>query len=483
MTAGSLPAAVDVLVAGSGVAGLAAAIESASAGARTLVIEASEHSGGASAMSGAACCFVDTPLQRSLDIADSVELALADWAALGGETADLAWARRYLAESTTAVHDWLADLGIVWESVGQPEGNTVPRWHVPAGWGAAIMATLAERAVALGIETRTGCAMTGLEVSDGEVVAVTVETSSGTVEIRTSAVVVATGGYVGDLARVLDGAPVLRRLPRLLAGGAPTALGLGHEVLAKVGARFAHLENVWVYPTGTPDPQDPRGERGLGLRGVTTELWLNHLGERFHDESLRGGHSGTAALLAQPGMTCWCVFSQDEADQVLLIDNEFYGTPSGPDPAAMRNFWDMSGYVWKAGTLAELAAKIGLPAVAVESAVASFNDAVRSGADRDPATGRDLAGLREVRGPFRAVQFFPMAQKNFGGVATDTDCAVLADDGSIIRGLFAAGEVAGMAGGSINGRAGLEGTMFGPCAWSGRLAGAAAAGHRTRHGG
>lgn len=68
-----------------------------------------------------------------------------------------------------------------------------------------------------------------------------------------------------------------------------------------------------------------------------------------------------------------------------------------------------------------------------------------------------------------------MAQKNFGGVRTDLQCRVLAASGEPIGGLFAAGEVAGMAGGRINGRAALEGTMFGPCLYSGRVAGARAA--------
>jgi uncharacterized protein len=46
--------------------------------------------------------------------------------------------------------------------------------------------------------------------------------------------------------------------------------------------------------------------------------------------------------------------------------------------------------------------------------------------------------------------------------------------GELLAGETAAGEVAGMAGGCINGRSALEGTMFGPCLYSGRVAGAAA---------
>jgi succinate dehydrogenase/fumarate reductase flavoprotein subunit len=72
--------------------------------------------------------------------------------------------------------------------------------------------------------------------------------------------------------------------------------------------------------------------------------------------------------------------------------------------------------------------------------------------------------------PLYAIQFLPLARKNFGGVRTDLGCRVLRPDGTAIEGLFAAGELAGMAGGHINGHAGLEGTMLGPSLFSGRVA-------------
>jgi predicted oxidoreductase len=73
------------------------------------------------------------------------------------------------------------------------------------------------------------------------------------------------------------------------------------------------------------------------------------------------------------------------------------------------------------------------------------------------------------------MQIFLMARKNLGGAKTDLQCRVLDKHFEPIAGLFAAGEVAGMAGGHINGRAGLEGTMLGPSVFSGRVAGGWAA--------
>ena len=68
-----------------------------------------------------------------------------------------------------------------------------------------------------------------------------------------------------------------------------------------------------------------------------------------------------------------------------------------------------------------------------------------------------------------------LARKNLGGFKTDMMCRVVNREGNVISGLYASGEVAGMAGGHINGVAGLEGTMLGPAIFSGRVAGLSAA--------
>ena len=467
---------VDVIVAGSGVAGLCAAIEAAEAGAHVVVLEAQSDIGGASAMSGAGCCLVDTPLQMANGISDSVELALKDWAATGGSSADLEWARSYLEHTRRDVYEWCERLGIRWVALAQPEGNSVPRWHLPEGWGRVIVDTLLAHARSAGVQIYRDAPVRRL-LCDGTAVRGAVAAIAGTErEIPAAAVVMATGGFAGDLDMVLAAAPQLRTLPRLLSGGSPTALGLGHTLLRRVGAQLTSLDHIWVYPNATPDPSDPSGRRGLGVRGITGDTWLNQHGRRFHNETLNGGRSGTAALLAQPGMTAWCVFSAAEKPDLALIDNEYFATPAGPHPDAMEEFWKTSAHAWQADGPEELAAAIGLPAAAVCQSIDAFDRSVRDGLAQDSVFGRDLAGARPLGdGALAAIQLFPMAQKNFGGVRTDLDCRVQSEDGTPIQGLFAAGEVAGMAGGCINGRAALEGTMFGPCIYSGRVAGLHAA--------
>jgi uncharacterized protein len=74
-----------------------------------------------------------------------------------------------------------------------------------------------------------------------------------------------------------------------------------------------------------------------------------------------------------------------------------------------------------------------------------------------------------ARAPFYCVQFFPLTRKSMGGVAIDAAARVLDVKGHVIPGLFAAGELSGLAG--INGKYALEGTFLGPSILTGRVAG------------
>ena len=470
-----------VVVVGSGVAGLSAAVEAAEAGAEVLVLERGDAIGGASVMSAASTSMVGTPLQHAHGIDDDVELALADWIRMGGPTADVEWARRYLERSRADVYEWCADLGIKWMALSQPEGNSVPRVHTPSGFGRGIVEALTVRATSLGVRIEVGVDVKQIVMHDGATRGVRASNAAGEeLQFDARAVVACAGGFASSHDLTVEVAPQFRELPRLLSGGAPGALSYGYHLLEGAGAQFTCLDHVWTYPNGTPDPDDETGIRGVGVLGLKGDIWLNSAGRRFVDEGNQNRVSGMKALFAQPGRTAWSIFNAAELSDVALVGNDHWGGPGGGDSAVMAEFWRRSEFVWRADTLEELASKTGLPADAVEASVADFNSAVLAGEDRDPEQQRSLSGVLPINGPaLVAIQFFPVAAKTLGGVRTDLECRVLDHNGAVIPGLFAAGELAGMAGGCINGRAALEGTMFGPCLYSGRVAGAAAIAPRT----
>jgi predicted oxidoreductase len=464
----------DVIVVGGGAAGLSAAVEATAAGATTLVVEACEQPGGAAALSGGGTFVVDSPLQRRFGIEDSIDLALADWLSWGGREVDMEWAERYIRHSVTDVFEWTRGLGVRWVSVHPQEGNSVPRWHAPQGEGAEVVRVLHAVARTRGVRWRLGARVTGLLQSSGAVTGVTVRRADGGDDRLTArSVVMATGGFTGSEAYVARYCPDVGPGSRVLLGGAPCAQGDGVRLLEQVRAGFVGLNRCWLYPYGTPDDLDPDCLRGMAVRGLRNEIWVNAAGVRFHDENARGGATGTPALRAQRPATCWSIFDADESALVTLVDPR-YGTGERPDRPAIDAFLHRSPFVHRGETLAQVARSAGLREEPLEFTVRAYNAGFEPG--RCDAFGRDLTGLRPIdRPPYTAVQYFPMARKALGGVQTDSCCQVLRDDGGAIPGLYAAGEVAGMAGGHVNGRAALEGTMFGPSLFSGRIAGRCAA--------
>jgi succinate dehydrogenase/fumarate reductase flavoprotein subunit len=142
----------------------------------------------------------------------------------------------------------------------------------------------------------------------------------------------------------------------------------------------------------------------------------------------------------------------------------------------IQELLDTSPYIKKADRLDDLAQAIEVDVPTFLDEVQRYNQAFDAGLATEPAFGKSLAESKKFdTPPYYAIQLFPLARKNFGGVKTDLRCRVLNRFFEPIPGLYAAGELAGMAGGHINGRAGLEGTMLGPAIFSGRVAGGWAA--------
>ena len=247
------------------------------------------------------------------------------------------------------------------------------------------------RCRSLGVTLRTGTAVTRILRENGRARGVAATTAGESYHLLAGATIICTGGFTSNRGLLLRHAPGLAGLSRFLCGGSATATGRGHGLLRQAGAAFTGLEHLWLYPVGTPDPQDPSGARGLVVRGIRDEIWVNSDGVRFHDEDLRGGLTGTPAVIAQPGQTAWGIFDRRAAAGLLLLNDAHYGSPLLTAPDAQAQFWRESRYAWRADSIPELAAATGLP----PAALAGSLDLVQRGR---PRGRRARAGVRPVGG-------------------------------------------------------------------------------------
>ena len=160
----------DVVIVGTGAAGMAAAIEAREAGAQVIMVDKAETLGGTSIISGGGCCIVGTPTQNDLGIHDNPDDAFEDWVKFGRGQADEGWARYYVEHSLHDLYFWAEGLGVKWIDMKQQEGNRMMRWHQPMDNGRGITTALIEGAKARGVsEILTSTEVTKVLTQDGRV--------------------------------------------------------------------------------------------------------------------------------------------------------------------------------------------------------------------------------------------------------------------------------------------------------------------------
>ncbi len=472
----------DVAIVGAGGAGMAAGIEALDAGARAVVFEQDSQLGGAAIISGGGCLIVGSPLQAENGIHDTPDLAFKDWIEWGGPSTDVIWARYYIEHSLHDLYHWAEGLGVKWVDMKVQEGNSVQRWTRPERNGLGLMTGLITGFRKRGGEIVSETEIMGLSLEGGCVTGLQGRnTRTGErVTVRSKAVIVATGGFNSNLDMVLRYNPTLRN-DKVLEGSGRGSTGTGHELIRQAGGYLTHMDHIWFYVYATPDYRDPAQRRGLVFRLVPGNIWINQQGRRFHNESMSGGNSASPALMAQSPRHAWAIMDTPMTATMEVAD-PYYRDGDKVVRAKVVELLDNSPFIRKADTLAELAKRMEVDVPTFLATVERYNHACEQRLEREPEFGKALKSSKAFdTPPYYAVQIFPLARKNFGGAKTDLKCRVLDKHFEPIGALYAAGEVAGMAGGHINGRAGLEGTMLGPSIFSGRVAGGWAA-HAAGHG-
>jgi flavocytochrome c len=463
----------DVIVVGGGIAGLAAALEASNAGATVIVVETSSVSGGHAVVAGG-FALVGTPLQERKGLTDTPDIAFRDLMAWG-EDADPDWVRAYAENSRTEVYDWLTALGVKFVVVLDTPEDTVPRFHFTQGTAVNVIVPMLRAVLdrptvriqthsSVTALTRTGDTVTGVKIRD---------TRTGTEsELRARAVVLATGGFQSNLDMVRanwkpDGESTSRfsqrpEPERLLIGSGHEAMGSGIQLGEAVGADLARMDHQVTFVNGLPDPR--RATHGLNTQNAAA-IWVNAEGRRFVSEGV-DSKAYEAAVFAQSPPTHWLIFDAQGRRKLRTR-----GAPWLNPDTITAEILDAPGVGHPSETIAALAASTGLPAAALIDTIDRYNGFVAGGEDLDfqrfNTTGRKPAAISIP--PYYALQLFPMTRKSMGGLAIDSNGQVLDTRGRPIEGLFAAGELTGVAG--INGSHGGSGTFLGPSVYTGRIAG------------
>ncbi len=460
---GSVDERVGVVVVGAGPAGLAAAIELEAAGADYVVLEREAEVGGAGRYAGGLMMFTGSSEQEASGIADGPDTLRAEWHELTGGDPEDPWFLRFADDNVVQVHDWLAGFGASWDPPKlDPSGGALPRIHPLTNGGQGLVDVLAAQVP--GARIRLGATADELLVDGDRVVGVAWSDADGTHTLGAEAVIVATGGFLRQLQKVRELYPDTPD-EVLLYASAPEADGAGFDMLLAAGAATQNLQAIGFYAHAHADPADPHEE--IVSPAVALNPWLNLEGRRFADEwQVNSFHVGRTRM-DQPGASVWLV------GDASLLETEYF-RPSDAGTLYGITQLEAAGIAVSGDTLGGLAGDIGVPAETMIATIDTWNDAVL-GLGEDPyRTELAQPGNELATPPYFAVPLGVSVAKNFGGVDTDVDGRVLRADGAPLEGVWAAGEVSGMAGGSLVGDYGFTGSLT-AVVLSGRVAGRSAA--------
>jgi fumarate reductase flavoprotein subunit len=457
---------VQVAVVGSGIAGLSAALSAWDAGARQiLVIESQEVVGGSSRLSGGIIIGAGTRFQTAKGIEDDGEHLFHEYMAWNAWRLDAAVVRRFCEECGPTV-DWLADYGVPFTGdlvLGGDEPQ--PRSHLVNGSGQGIVDALHRAVRDRDIDIALGQRVTRLITKSDRVVGVATDTE----EVYADAVVIATGGFGANPARLAQ------HYPSAAATG-DWAWYIGAD--GAQGDAFAFAEQVGAQLAG----------HDRGLRLLHPNFWrtyeayqpawvvvVNREGRRFYDEAAPYGIVDD--VHRWQGDQAYVVF--DDAQLRFEGKRDQYKDPIMANRLKTPNWTpDMvdeqvaKGAMHKADTIEELAKKIGVPVSNLVGTIDRYNLACDEGEDREFAKyARFLKPV--VKAPFYAALVKPATIcLTACGLRIDPDGRVLANDGHPIAGLYAGGECTG---GVLGDRYLGSGNSVGNSATMGRNAGRYAA--------
>jgi fumarate reductase flavoprotein subunit len=430
----------DVVIVGGGLAGLGSANRCAEQGLKVAVLERGTeeryHCNSRFSMGFVNCAF-EYILGDPDDLRRAIEQQTQGFA-------DPELAEVFATQGGAAVR-WLEKQGVRLIKGGWQGGQRVMlappvpnrmglNW--PGRGGDTMVFRLGAKLVERGGQILRGVAARELLMENGRCTGVVATKGDETLQIHARAVQLSDGGFQANLELLKQ--HISPRPDKLLQRNSKTGIGDGLRMAEAAGALlrgtdrfYGHVQSInalenpllWPYPV-VDHPM---------CAGVT----VNAAGKRFANEGL-GGVFMANAIAAQA----------DPLGTVAIFDQRIWETAGKVGARPANALLEKGGAtLHKSGSLAELAAKAGLPADALQATVSAHNQAVETGkfeALDPPRTQNKVNPAQAIMvAPFYAVPLCAGITYTMGGVAIDSQCRVKHRNGGVIEGLYAAGSTTG----------------------------------------
>ena len=444
----------DAVVVGGGGAGFSAAVEAAESGLEVAIVEKMPVMGGNTLISGGEMNVPNNWVQEDLGIeGDSKEIFVQDTLEGGDHLGDPDMVQT-LADNVLDAAEWLRDniqVDFYDDQLFQFGGHSFERALIPEGQsGAEIIEKFEAKADEIGIATFTDTEAKELIEEDGRIVGVIAENQGQDVTFNAEkGVILTTGGFGANVEMRKDANEDYD--DRFGSTNSPGSTGDGITMAQEVGAGLTNMESIQTYPISNPETGEISLFADTRFDGAAL---VNKEGDRFVEE-LERRDVISDAIMEQTGEVAYQVWDSqlnEETRNMELHGDEF------------EKLQDQ-GFVIEADTLEEAAEFFDLDVDNFMETIDTINEYAESGQDPDFNHRAGLAPIEEA--PFYIQQGAPSVHHTMGGLLTDVDTHVLDEDGEIIEGLYAAGELTG----STHGSNRLGGNAIADIIVFGRIAG------------
>ena len=383
---------------------------------------------------------------------DSVELMMLDTMIGGGGINNIELVKT-LAENSADGIAWLKDSqGADLSQVGSFGGASVKRIHKPVNEegktlsvGSYLVPILlanceANEKITVIYET----AATEIIMNNGAAAGIVVTDANGSYNINAEAVVLASGGFGANNDMVAQYQP---SFDGYITTNAPGITGDGIVMAQAVGANVVDMDQIQLHPTVY---QKTAALITEGLRGDGAIL-VNKEGLRFYDEVSTRDKVSAAE------------FAQTDGVAYLIVDQAMV------DASTVIAGYIKNGYTTTGATYEELAENTGITdPEAFAATMEKWNQCVEAGVDEE--FGRTSFANKLDTAPYYAIEVGPGVHHTMGGLEINTNAEVISTEGTVIPGLYAAGEITG----GVHGNNRLGGNAVADIVVFGRIAGASA---------
>ncbi|MGG5330797.1 FAD-dependent oxidoreductase [Enterococcus sp. AZ163] len=435
----------DVVIVGSGAAGISAALRADQLGLKTILLEKMSFVGGAISISGGNQVVMGSKLQAEAGVTDdTAELMVEDFLK-NGSGKNVPELVNLLAQNVGQATDWVHEyMGVEYDMKGglhvlaeYRKNRELAYEDGGHGFAASARKALDSSNVTIYLQTK---AEELIADESGKIIGLkAIEETGKTHNITAEAVILTTGGY-GNNPNLLS-----KELNKVLFYGTKSSTGDGLLMATAPGidADTRLMEYGKIYPNGVEVSKGYAKSTIGGNIAVLKEngLLVNIDGKRVVNERA-SNKEVLEKLLEQNPQMLYILLDQEHfekfsdavaeggiarEDLERWISNNGMGTPKA----------------FRAESLNELAAKAGMPGNSLAETVALYNEYVAKGEDEEFGRQPEFLQKPVGDGPYYLIEQKPRFATTMGGLVANDHLEVINKSGEPIQGLYAAGEVVG----------------------------------------